>query len=801
MRLRRFFGFLILLVFILPILPLSGSQPIYTSHERSTVESNWTSSQPVTTEDKTPNPYEHLLSSVPTPEFITPSPPQSSQGTGYDQLVQPQWMLNETFLGANQDDDVRVHIDGGFLYSEIMNFTRIGVPNHPDTIVGEDFPPESSLYFFSVGIGDLVFISFNATWLTPIIIQGFWLNFWDKSSGPIDLTVFGAKYNATSGFNTSPDMDKKLSQTMTFDFGPTEAGVEEWVYFDFLMYEAIILDPSITYGNMYYLALSANPSAKVDLNLCEDADPVDPDMEDEADVWIGSGGPPLLFYDWDFYLDVEIFRFHYPSEISMQVNSTIVQNIPFYPGLGIADFGVFPAVDASGTDRYFDITSTELSLDFDVMWKGWFYNRIWTPPTFTTYANETFVDWWFSAFVDFPDKAYNRVIYVSIEKGWTIIDVLRNGITHPFWSRFAGSTVDYIEILNVDDAEYTILCQSPNHVTGITVFDESWTPVTEVNATEFITVRGYLEEPGGAPISTGFGYLDVYDPNDVLNHTDSYIPDPGYVDLIWGIYWTVVICEAPSVYTLNVIWTNGTAAGMNSTTLTIHPMSRFYILEGTSKPGSEIIKGSDFQIVVYYSDHAWHGLSNATLSLQNDTSMAPWNPWSYVNLMEAYENETWAGYYVIWAHTNESLTEVLHHITLTIVESPYPGHSYSTNFTVIQALILQISFLKGRGVEWDPIAHQWRTSPDPYINQTGLEFTVRVYGRNNTPIYDVTLTPILAWLGLTKVLAWENLHDQGGPPGYYNITIDMTPIRGVSFHVGDTPIIQIFLEKAGYELG
>jgi hypothetical protein len=29
----------------------------------------------------------------------------------------------------------------------------------------------------------------------------------------------------------------------------------------------------------------------------------------------------------------------------------------------------------------------------------------------------------------------------------------------------------------------------------------------------------------------------------------------------------------------------------------------------------------------------------------------------------------------------------------------------------------------------------------------------------------------------------------------------MSPIRGISFHVGDTPIIQIFLEKAGYESG
>ena len=795
---------LMLSIFIFPIFPLSGFQPTTALEPLSTPDATWGSSQSITQPTSSRNPYEHLLDSVPSPQVTLPEAPKSAQGYGLSQIVQPQWHLNETHTGEDQDNDFSVYIEKGLIYREVLSFTRFGIPNHFDIIWGEDWPPVASMYYYPVGMSEVVFISFNATWYTPIIIQGFWLNFWDGSKGPIELTVFGAKYNATSGFNTEPDLTNKISSTETFDFGPTAPALEEWVYFDWTPFGPIILDPLMTYNNMFYLALSLNsPSAKVDLNLCEDSDPVDPDYEDEADVWIGSGGPPLVFYPWDFYLDVEILRYPYPDEISLAVNSTAVQRIDSYPGIGVYDSGYFSETNVTDTYRFFNVSSTEPGLVFDVTWFGWFIDRTWVPPRFTVYANETFVDWQYSYYLDIPDKAYNRVIYATIEQGWSIVDVLRDGISHPFWSRIESSPFDYIQVLNIiDEADYTFLCQSHNHVAGIDVLDETWTPVTEVNATEGVLVRGYIEESDGRPISTGNGFLNVYDPNDVLNHTDVYFTVAGQVDLEWTIFWTVTLCEVPGVYTLNVIWTNQTAAGMNSTTLTVNPMSRFYILEGTTPPGSEVIKGTDFQIVVFYSDHAWNGLSNATLDLQNVTGPpTTWQPWSYVNLMEAYENETYAGYYVIWAHTNESITDLLMHITLSIIELPYPGHSYSTNFTVVQAPILQLSFLKERGTAWDPVAHHWHTSPEPYINQTDLEFTVRVHGRNNTPVTGVTLYPVLRWLGRVKILLWADLHVQGGPPGLYNITVDMSPIHGVSFHVGDTPIIEIYLEKDGYEPG
>jgi hypothetical protein len=71
-------------------------------------------------------------------------------------------------------------------------------------------------------------------------------------------------------------------------------------------------------------------------------------------------------------------------------------------------------------------------------------------------------------------------------------------------------------------------------------------------------------------------------------------------------------------------------------------------------------------------------------------------------------------------------------------------------------------------------------------------------GENSTPVTGVKLTPILGWIGRTKLLLWDAVP---GQPGHYNVSIDMTPIHGISFHVGDTPVIQIFAEYFGYEPG
>jgi hypothetical protein len=781
--------------------PITNISHLTNRNEITPVNSYQTASGPAATQTDELHSFERVIASVSPPDIPPPEINNTNQGLGWEQVVQPQWTLNQTFMGEDQDDDIEVDIEKGFIYRETIDFPYFGRPDYFDIIWGEDWPPASSLYFYSLSTGETAFISFNATWQTPIILQGVWLNFWDAARGPISLMIFSAEYNATSGFNTVPNLADKIFSA-SFDFGPTPPGVEWWEFFDFSGAN-VILDPGMTYGNMFYLAITAEPSSKIDLNLCEDSDPVDPDNEDEADVWIGTTSPPsITFIPWDFYLDVEVNRFPYPSEINMLVNTTIVQNIWDYPGTGFADSGYYSPTNVTDSTRYYNITSTEASLDFDAFWKAWFLEQIWVRPPFVTYANETYVDWNITAYFDFPDRAFNKVIYISIEKGWTIIDVLKDGVSHGSWSRVPSSPDDWVQILDVDDAEWTVLCQSFNHVVDVDVLDEALNPVTDINATDFVFVRGYLEEQDGRPVSTGRGYLDVYDANEVLNYTTEAWASTGYVDLDWGIYWSVQICETPDLYTLQVIWANGTAAGMNSTTITIHPMSRLYILDGTTEPGSELIKGVDYQIVVYYCDHDWTGLDNATLSVRNDTSMASWHTWEYVNLKEVYENETYAGYYVIWAHTNDSAINVLHNITLTIVEGTYPQQQYSTNFIVIDAPQLIVRFLRNHGTIWDPIGMQWRTSPDPYINQTGLEFTIQVvYGLNHTPISGVNLHPILGWMGRNRYLIWEDLYQFGGKLGHYNITIDMTPIEGLSFHVGDVPVIQIFADEPGYKPG
>lgn len=780
----------LLVVLILPLLPLPiASPPLTRVLSESEFMSNSFTSSNIPSESHSP--YSQYLDVLAAPNMPPPEPNHTTTGIGYNQLFQPQWTQNQTFWNANQDDDVVVYLDKGFIYQETLNFTRIGIPEHWDRIWGEDYDPPSDGWYYPIGVDEMAFMSFNVTGYAPILVEGFWVLLYDGSNGPLDVTIFGAKYNTTSGFNTGPDLSLKLSPTIPFNF-PTVSGME-WVWFDFLPYN-IILDTSMTFGNTFYIGIRRNPSSSCNWILMDDI--LWPDSFDEGDAWIGST-IPLTFVEWDFYLDVDHYRLPWPSQINMEVNGTAIpDNWPF-PGTGFYDSGIIPSVNVTKAFRRYDVTSNQTPLTFDVEWKAWFFDRIWTPAVFTTYTNESFVDWNISAYIDYPDRARDRLLYITIEKSWTIVDVLRNGLSHPY-SRIPGSTYDYVEIVNADDAEWTVLCQSPNLVSGVEVYDEEDNLITDANATDYVIIIADVQDPG-SPSSRGF--LDVYDPNDVLNHSDWNFGEAYQVKFGWGIYWTVIEAFVPGLYTVHVTWSNGTAAGMNATTLTIHPMTRLYILDEIPLPGEDVIFGSPVEFVVFFSDHAWNPLASATPSVWNESDNSLWQPQHFVHLEDEFENETYAGYYVIWAYTNESLVDILYNITLNMVQAPYVEQNYTKSFHVIDAPTLYVDFVKGQGVIWEPFAHEWQASPQPYINESWRQFTIKVTGRNNTPITDVQLYPVLSWLGNVKHLFWTELYDIGGLRGFYNVTIDVTPIQGISFHVGDTPVISIFAHKPGYKEG
>ena len=89
----------------------------------------------------------------------------------------------------------------------------------------------------------------------------------------------------------------------------------------------------------------------------------------------------------------------------------------------------------------------------------------------------------------------------------------------------------------------------------------------------------------------------------------------------------------------------------------------------------------------------------------------------------------------------------------------------------------------------------WRTSPEPLINQSNLQFSIKYQTDQGFPIGFARITATLHWASYSKTLYTEEV----GLLGYYNVTIDTTPIQDITFHTGDEPFIQIRASKQGFE--
>ncbi|MFX1563304.1 MAG: hypothetical protein ACFFDP_08345, partial [Promethearchaeota archaeon] len=581
---------------------------------------------------------------------------------------------------------------------------------------------------------------------------------------------------------------------------------DQWVWID-TDELSIILDPQTTYQNTFYVVVW-EPVAPSYIYWLGTPDNPSGDGEDDGDVYMYWS---LSYLPYDFTLKVSIasfYTFPIPSQFTMMVNGTPVNDLG--PGTGWWENWPYPFPNDTGGIRYYNVSWLwpdfyQWPVTFDVIWLGTYFEIVNAASVFQVWVNQTTTIWTLNFSANFPAASQDRLIAVSIEEDWDVQGVWHSytygqlGTPYNDWTEYD----DYIMVFNARTGYWTIECNAPNYLKHTEVRTLTGKIITEANSTDYVTVRGYVQDPGGVNATNGTGYLFTYDPDDYQTFLDyNYLipPPEGIVEINWSIligYWI------PGIFTLNFLWSNGTEAGMNATTLTVIATTDLHI--GTEYPasGEPIIRGDNVYIEVYYHDNVtWLPIENAAVIVINDTSGFEWGlngtghgtPEYFVDNLGSIG---YPGWYVIYVLTDNASTNVLHNITIYFSEVLYEEQSYFKDF-LIETRETHIVFLQGYGL--DNSSGVWRTTPEPYINDSSNQITIKYVDNNGFPLKGATIQPYIIHGSDYKRLDWIDL-SEGDPTkiGLYNITVDTYPIEGITFHEGDEGFIAIYAFKPTYE--
>ncbi|MHA2428809.1 MAG: hypothetical protein ACXADB_12370, partial [Candidatus Hermodarchaeia archaeon] len=338
-----------------------------------------------------------------------------------------------------------------------------------------------------------------------------------------------------------------------------------------------------------------------------------------------------------------------------------------------------------------------------------------------------------------------------------------------------------------------MLCEAPDYVIHAEVRDSMNQTVTELYALETAYTRGFVQNPGGENATNGDGYLLIYDPYGQFHigfWSPLTMPPGGLVEVPWDIWTPAWIA---GLYTLHIFWTNGTEAGLNVTTLGVRHTTQPLEVEGEyPEPNGELLRGEEAYVTFFYKDLFDFPLDNAEIYVYNETSGANATAFEVIN----HRGGGWSGWYSVYIITDNATIGSTLSFTIHVVQDYYDEQTYFKQFTV-RSRATHILFLLGHGL--DNSTSEWRTTPEPYINDTRLEFTILFTDFNGLPLGDAQLTPYLIKDGNVTRLDWIDLYQEGlGEAGFYNITIDTNPVEGNTFHEGDHGVIIIYCHKLGY---
>jgi hypothetical protein len=726
-----------------------------------------------------------------------PEPPLPAIGTGYPRTTAMYWIRQQTFNDRNQATDFSVTGEQGMMYYEYNNFTQITTPGIQ--LIVEDHDPwdPQAPYLSGLGVNEPVFIGFKIP-ARPIGVDKFWLFLWGPSYGIINFNIYPAM---TGVAPFQPNVSAPIVWPALQDIIPNVPNNDgAWVSLETNESE-LILTPAMTFGQTYFLAVW-RPLATTKFQPVLTYDNFNPDHDDESESYLDWTLTPAAY---DFFCNVSILLHVFPTDINMRVNGLPVMN-GAQPGSGWWENWLDPAINMTNRIRLYNVESDASELYFDVIWEGSFYSVQPGNATFQCWADRSYVEWNVTFYANFVPLAENKILIVHIEPNWNVTQVVVNGVSYSDWIVYNTSSKDWwVQINNASSGQWIVQSEAPNYVVDVEVFDEWGFPVSQAYVEDYLYIEGYVQSPTGVNQVDGTGYLLVYDPFDVLNYTaqDWIIPPPeGIVHFEWYPWWTI---NELGLYTLDVTWSNGTQAGMNSTTLLLVSTPSFIdVYSEIPAPGENVVKGTLIQLIIYYGE-AYTGkewpIIDATIKVINvtDPGGTEWVDW----YLDFESQEQYPGYYFIYLTTDQAHLNFLHQVEIQLNHSLYDLQIYLKDFMIISS-VSTILFRE----EWGLLntSNIWTPNPEPYINTSMQEFTLLF--ADNASHLPISGAIIYAYLftpegGKNRRLVWEELSEGGataGPRGRYNITIDVNPIAGDAFHAGDETNITIFAYHPAYEI-
>lgn len=792
---RQILSLAVMLLFLLPLLPSPPSAaPASLSGEPGNSEIQALSSSPNIQPVGEDAPIAAAEAEAPA-QVEVPAPPDYQDFTASPRVTVLQWNRTRIFSNCNQSTDFAVTGEVGMLYHEVNNFTRIRTGKY--RIVVEDHNPwdPSAPFLSGLGVNEPVFMGFR---IPParVAVDGFWIFLWGQAApngGPVNYTIFRAQPGLAPAL-TKPNLTAPVRWPALQGVVPSLAkDTGAWVWLD-ADESSLFLDSSSTYANTYYFAIWSIYSTKIQPVLTYDD--LIPDLDDESDsylYWTPS------YRRYDFFLNVSAITYPYPASVNMRVNGSPVQDVTGQPGKGMWENWPSPAFNMTGATRLYDVTSSVPTLFFDVVWFGQLYVTLTAETRCRVWAYRPTVDWEIRFNSTFPSTSLGRRMIVSIEADWDVSAVYFNGLPFIHWTEGA----DYVLITNAPLGSWLILCKAPNYAMAAEVRNFLGEVITEANASDQVTVRGYLHDPIGVNVTTGWGYLLVYDPHDTLVFMDLVpIPLPGgVVDIGWWIWESGT---GAGEYVLQVLWANGTEAGMVVTVLTVHSGTYLVVTyEYPSSPSEPIIRGDTVIIEVYYyydEFQSMYPVDNALIEVYNDTSSGYWPDYDWYN----WASSGYPGYYTAYLYTDSVTPGVLNNVTMYIFADNSEEQSYPKQFMVKTKVTQILFFWNGNPLPGltNTSPTDWRTSPEPYLNDSSLQFTIMYTDESGFPLPGAQLSPFIIVNGTNqyKRLNWIDLSDiDSSRAGLYNISIDTNPIGGITLHEGDVCRIVIYAYKAGYE--
>jgi hypothetical protein len=808
---RRILSLVLVVLFLLPFAPFppagSSSRLIAEPGNSDTLSSSSTSlGQPVSQGVPTSSSRADKPASV-----EVPAPPDSQQFTGSPRAVVLEWNRTRVFNNRDQSADFGISGEVGMLYHEINNFTQIKTAKVKIIVENYDFWDPLAPYLSSPDVNQPIFIGFQ---IPPerVAVDGFWFFQWGGSSGSgttaglVNYTIFPAKPGIAPAL-AMPNLTAPVRWPAFQALIPAVAknnGTWVWLNTD---ESSLFLDNASTYANTYFFAVwrPLTGSPKIQPVLCSDDTWPDGPGADESDSYIAAGKNDwtLVYYRYDFFLNVSIIRYPYPSNVVMRVNSSPVRDISRQPGKGVWENWVSPAFNMSRMVRLYDVTSTAPMLFFDVIWSASLYSSIAANTMCTVWTDRNTTDWEIQFDAGFPSGALGRIMRVSIERDWNVTEVRCNGVPFYSWTRLDSQTAgSWIIVDNPGNGSWLVRCEGPDYVASAQIKDQYGSNVTSVYAADSVYVYGYVHSPFGVNATNGHGYLLVYAPDDSSHYSQATTlspPPDGVIALSWPVWATV---RTLGLYSLQLAWTNGTEAGVVATSLeVVVSPTTLKTLEETPSPGEDVIRGQNLEFLFYYCDYVSHPLDRAAVTVTNNTDplKGVWLGSKSIN----YKDEGYPGYYRVFVPTDNATLEFLHDITVNFVQDCYEPQNHSRVFTIVSSSA-HIVLLQGQGL--DNTTGVWRTTPEPLINESITEFTFKLVTSAGLPIGGATIQANLVKGsgGNERVrrLDWEELTGGGGvtgPTGRYNVTVDLRPIEGETFHEGEEASIIIYAFHPRYE--